>query len=374
MEDMGVNHNFWNAKRVFITGHTGFKGSWLTLWLLKLGAVVAGYALAPATEPNLFSTFGIGEKIDSVINDIRDGERLHYAMETFKPEFVFHLAAQPLVRESYNDPVNTYDINVMGTVRILESVRNVPSVRSVIVVTSDKCYANPSGSHAHVENDPLGGYSAYASSKACAELVAEAYRQSFFGRGDTAVATVRAGNVIGGGDWAPDRLIPDMVKAFSRGEELVLRYPGAVRPWQHVLDPIFGYLRLAEHLFRYGREYGRGWNFGPIYEGNWRVVDIIRYAAERWGDNVRWSVATEEQPLEDLCLRIDSSMAIEKLGWQPKLDIASALSWTIEWYRLFSQQPAQMRAYSLEQIEQYECLGCDDNRQDDASRMWSEVS
>lgn len=371
---MGINHSFWNGKRVFITGHTGFKGTWLALWLYKLGAVVTGYALAPATDPNLFSTIGIGDNIHNVIDDVRDGDRLRCAMEASQPECVFHLAAQPLVRESYKDPVNTYDINVLGTVRFLEAVRNVSSVRSAIVVTSDKCYANPAGSHAHGENDPLGGQSAYASSKACAELVTEAYRQSFFGGSDTAVATVRAGNVIGGGDWAPDRLIPDMVKAFNLGGELVLRYPGAIRPWQHVLDPLYGYLCLAECLCRNGREYGRGWNFGSFHECNWRVVDIVRYAAKSWGDNIKWSVASEEQPVEDPCLHIDSSMAMQKLGWKPRLDIPSALSWTIEWYRRFSQQPSQMRAYSLEQIERYECLCCSDHRQADAMRMWRDVS
>jgi CDP-glucose 4,6-dehydratase len=360
MENMVMKHDFWNGKRVFITGHTGFKGAWLALWLHKLGAIVTGYALAPATEPNFFSAVGIGDHIGSIIGDVRDADRLCSALAESQSEFVFHLAAQPLVRESYKDPANTYDINVMGTVRVLEAVRQLSYVRSVIIVTSDKCYANPAGSKPHVESDPLGGHSTYASSKACAELVTEAYRQSFFCGKDTAVATVRAGNVIGGGDWAPDRLIPDMVKAFDRGQELELRYPDAVRPWQHVLDPLSGYLLLAERLFRKGSEYSRGWNFGPLDEGRWRVVDIARYASKTWGEGAHWTVASEKQPYEDECLCIDSSMAMEELGWRPRLDMPAALSWTFEWYRHYSDQPSLMGAYSLEQIEQFEglCRNC----------------
>ena len=262
----------------------------------------------------------------------------------------------------------------MGTIRFLEAVRNVPSIRSVIVVTSDKCYANPAGSKPHGENDPLGGHSAYASSKACAELVTEAYRQSFFKVGNTAVATVRAGNVIGGGDWAPDRLIPDMVNAFGRGEELVLRYPDAVRPWQHVLDPLYGYLRLAEHLCNNGRKYARGWNFGPSAENDWRVVDIVQYVAQSWGDNARWSITSDSQAHEDPSLRIDSSMAMHKLGWKPRLDIISALNWTVDCYRCFTDLPSHMRAYSLEQIERYQHLCCNVGQEADPKRLWREVS
>lgn len=356
MENMVMMDHFWEGKRVFVTGHTGFKGAWLALWLHKLGAVVTGYALAPATDPNLFSAIALEEHMTSVIADIRDGDRLREAMAASQPEFVFHLAAQPLVRESFIDPVHTYDTNVMGTVQLLEAVRQLSTVRSAIIVTSDKCYANPVGSHAHKESDPLGGNSAYASSKACAELVTDAYRQSFFGGGPASVATVRAGNVIGGGDWAPDRLIPDMVKSFDSRQELVLRYPEAIRPWQHVLDPLYGYLRLAEQLYRNGEDYGQGWNFGPGDEGQWRVVDIARYGAQAWGDNAQWTVASEKQPHEDLCLRIDSTMANEKLGWNPTLDMMTTLSWTFDWYRFFSHQPSRIKAYSLEQIEAFERL------------------
>lgn len=354
MENMAINGQFWKDKRVFITGHTGFKGGWLALWLQKMGANVTGYALSPPTDPNFFTAAGIGDKVHSIIADIRDGSQLRKAIQLSQPELVFHLAAQPLVRESYIDPVNTFETNVMGTVRFLDAIQNVSSIRACIVVTSDKCYHNPVGSSAHVENDPLGGHSAYASSKACTELVTDAYRHSFFDKSDIAVATVRAGNVIGGGDWAKDRLIPDMVKAFDRGEELLLRYPDAVRPWQHVLDPLLGYLQLAECLYLLGKEYGHAWNFGPQDNFSWCVKDIAKLAATCWEGEARWKITAEKQPHEDHILRIDSTLANEKLNWTPKLDIKTALTWTFEWYQMYSRQPEHMHGFSLNQIEQFE--------------------
>lgn len=354
MEAMGIDDAFWRGKTVFLTGHTGFKGGWLVLMLQRLGAAVWGYSLPPNSEPNLFEAARIGDGVRSVFSDVRDAESLAAAMIEAAPEIAFHLAAQPLVRASYNDPVGTYSVNVMGTIHFIEAVRRAPSVRAAIVVTSDKCYENREWVWAYRENDPLGGKDPYSSSKACAELVTSAYRSSFFADGRVALASVRAGNVIGGGDWAADRLLPDAVRAFSSGQALKVRDIGAVRPWQHVLEPLNGYLRLARMLREGGQDFSGAWNFGPRPEGARTVGEVAQCAVKLWGGGARWEQDGSQQPKEAHFLKLDSTLAGSRLGWEPRLDFQTALEWTIAWYRAHGKSDADMRAFSLEQIEKYE--------------------
>jgi CDP-glucose 4,6-dehydratase len=340
-----VNRDFWRGKRVFVTGHTGFKGSWLVTWLTRLGAHVTGYALAPDETPNLFDTARVADDIDSRIGDVRDFESLRGALASSEAEIVFHLAAQPLVRKSYENPVETYATNVMGTVHVLEAVRALKRVRAVVVVTSDKCYENREWSWPYRENDALGGRDPYSSSKACQELVAAAYRQSFSG---AAIATARAGNVIGGGDWARDRLVPDLIRAFSAGEPAVIRNPASIRPWQHVLEPLCGYLQLAEKLVD-GDGFSQSWNFGP-YEQDVRPVRWIADAlAARWRDGAQWQQDGSTHPHEAATLKLDSTRARTLLHWTPRLSLDESLDWIVEWHRA-----ADGRAITLQQIERYE--------------------
>jgi len=330
---VGLNSSFWRGKRVLVTGHTGFKGSWLTQWLKRAGAGVAGFALAPPTTPSLFDRARVGDGIRSIEGDIRDLDALTRAVADAKPEIVIHMAAQSLVRASYDDPVGTYATNVMGTVHLLDAVRRAESVRVVIVVTSDKCYENREWPWPYRENEPMGGKDPYSSSKACAELVTSAYRASFFkGVSSPRVASVRAGNVIGGGDWAKDRLVPDLVRAFQSGTPTLIRNPGATRPWQFVLDPLAGYLKLAEALWNDGG-LAEGWNFGP-YDTDVRPV---RWIADRlagaWGDGAAWRTEAGENPHEAFTLKLDSSRARALLGWQPRVAIESALDWIVEFQK-----------------------------------------
>lgn len=352
-----MNPRFWSGRRVFLTGHTGFKGGWLALWLQDLGADVAGFALNPPTRVNLFETARVGSDIVSHIGDIRHIEPLRRALNATEPEIVFHLAAQPLVRQSYKDPVDTYSTNVMGTVNLLEAVRATPSVRAVVVVTTDKCYDNPERGTAFTESDPIGGRDPYSSSKGCTELVTAAYRASFFRAGlerQVNVATVRAGNVIGGGDWAIDRLVPDILEGFSQGRPVRIRYPRAVRPWQHVLEPLRGYLMLVERLCAdEGQAFARPWNFGPLYDDAIPVGELVQRVATLWGPGASWHVDAETHPHEATYLKLDASEAGSRLGWHPVLDLDQALSLTLQWVQAHSAA-ADMREFTLEQIRTYQ--------------------
>ncbi len=352
-----IDREFWNGKRVFITGHTGFKGSWLSLWLQSLGAEIAGFALQPPTNPSLFELAHVAEGMTSVEGDLRDLAALQQAMTEFQPEIVFHLAAQPLVRRSYQAPVETYSTNVLGTVHLLEAVRQTASVKAVVDITSDKCYENREWVWGYRESDRLGGYDPYSSSKACAELVAASYRNSFFNPAQyaehgVALATVRAGNVIGGGDWAADRLIPDILQAMMRRESVLIRSPHATRPWQHVLEPLHGYLMLAERLYSDGAAYGEGWNFGPD-DINVKPVSWIADALyEQWGDGLNWQQDGPPKAHENTYLKLDCTKARAILGWMPKLDIKTTLHWIVDWTKAY-QHESDMRQYTEAQIERF---------------------
>ena len=349
--------SFWRGKRVFITGHTGFKGGWLTLWLEVLGAKVAGYALAAPTEPSFCDVVAIEKSIISARNDIRDLDALRKCLLEFRPDIVLHLAAQSLVRPSYEDPVGTYATNIMGTVNVLESVRQCPSVRSVVIVTSDKCYENRERDQGYNEDEAMGGFDPYSSSKGCAELVTASYRNSFFNPDDyprhhVSVASGRAGNVIGGGDWAKDRLVPDMVRAILAGQPVRIRNPNAIRPWQHVLEPLGGYLLLAQRLFEEGPKLSGGWNFGPLDSDTRKVQDIVGKLTQQWGDDASWEADQGNHPHEARFLKLDCSRAETLLGWRPRLNVDTALAWTVDWYKAW-RKGKDMRALTLLQISTY---------------------
>jgi CDP-glucose 4,6-dehydratase len=325
-------NDFWNGRKVFLTGHTGFKGCWLMLLLEMLGAEVFGYSLEPA-EPSLFKSAISGSDTRGIFADIRDINRLTREMSNFAPEVVLHLAAQPLVRESYRQPVLTYETNIMGTVNLLEAVRHTPSVKSVVIVTTDKCYRDMDWEWGYRETDALGGADPYSSSKACAELIADAWRRSFFQDGSARMASARAGNVIGGGDWAKDRLIPDAIRAFQERKPLEIRSPDAVRPWQYVLEPLHGYLILAERLYRNDRLCEAAWNFGPPADDSRDVRNVAERLAVLWGNGASYATSPDHSHHESNLLRLDSSRAVQHLGWSPKLDIESAISLTVKWYK-----------------------------------------
>jgi CDP-glucose 4,6-dehydratase len=345
-----VRPQFWSGKRVFVTGHTGFKGSWLALWLASLGARVSGYALKPPSSPSLWALVEAKAGIDSKIADIRDLATLSTAIGAFQPEILFHLAAQSLVRPSYDDPVGTYATNVMGTVHVLEAVRRAQSVRAVVVVTSDKCYRNLETGQAYREDDPMGGHDPYSSSKGCAELVTAAYRVSF--PGGTAIASARAGNVIGGGDWAQDRIVPDTVRAALAGRPVLVRNPRAVRPWQHVLEPLAGYLQLAERLHGAPEMFANGWNFGPDEQDAVPVETVVSTVTRLWGPPASWTANKGDHPHEAHFLKLDSSKARSRLSWRPRLGLQTALEWTVGWYKS-QAQGADARQLTLAQIERY---------------------
>lgn len=361
VEDLGVNGtarsqvapDFWQGRRVLVTGHTGFKGSWLSLWLQDMGAKVTGYALAPATSPALFEVAGVAGGMRSEIGDVRDLDRVRAAVAAVSPEIVIHMAAQPLVRESYLDPVATYATNVMGTVNVLEAVRACPGVRAVVSVTTDKCYENQEWAWGYRESEPMGGHDPYSSSKGCAELVTAAYRRSFFdAEGTAAVASARAGNVIGGGDWADDRLVPDILRAFERGEALRVRNPLSTRPWQHVLEPLSGYLVLAQALVEHGSAFAEGWNFGPRDDDAQPVGWIVERMMRRWPSAKPWQRDEGYNPHEASWLKLDVSKAGQRLGWRPRWSLDEALDRVVRWHRDYLDG-GDLRAACLRDVQDY---------------------
>jgi CDP-glucose 4,6-dehydratase len=358
---MSINRSFWKGHRVFVTGHTGFKGSWLSLWLEALDAHVTGYALEPPTQPSLFEQAAVAESsIRSIFADIRDFARLKDALDECRPEVVIHMAAQSVVRRGYEDPVETYSTNVMGTVHLFEALRQIGRPCVVVNVTSDKCYANREWVWGYREDEPMGGRDPYSNSKGCAELVTTAYRESFFpidsiNRHGIAVSSARAGNAIGGGDWTKNQLIPDLMRAFLAGDACQIRNPSATRPWQFVLEPLRGYLMLAEHLAQDASRFATGWNFGPA-EGDAKPVSWIADRVSRsWGDDASWTYDAAIHPKEAQALKLDASKARASLGWQPVLPLCPALEWIVEWYRAF-QTGADLRQITRSQIERYEAL------------------
>lgn len=348
---------FWHDKRVLLTGHTGFKGSWMSLWLQHLGAHVSGYALAPPTQPSLFEIGRVAEGMHSVDADIRELAALERVIRERQPEIVIHMAAQALVRHSYDNPIETYSTNVMGTVNLLEAVRRAGTVRVVLNITSDKCYENKEWMWGYRENEPMGGHDPYSSSKGCAELVTEAYRSSFFSAPDspTVIASARAGNVIGGGDWATDRLIPDTIRAFMNGSAVSIRNPDAIRPWQHVLEPLSGYLTLVEHLWDGGQAFASGWNFGPADQDARPVLWIVEKMIDLWGADAHYELDGQPQPHEANYLKLDNSKARNLLAWTPQLDLAQTLKWLTNWYKAY-QRRDDMRALTLAHIQAFQDL------------------
>jgi len=355
-----LNRSFWKGRRVFLTGHTGFKGSWLSLWLNTLGARVTGYALSPPTQPSLFVQADVARRVDTISADIRDFARLKSAISECRPEVVIHMAAQSVVRKGYQDPIETYSSNVMGTVNLLEALRQLGQSCVVVNVTSDKCYQNKEWSWGYRENDPLGGHDPYSNSKACAELVASAFCDSYFhadnsGRIVTAVASARAGNVIGGGDWTSDQLIPDLMRSFISGKPCLIRSPTAIRPWQFVLEPLRGYLMLAERLAENAPRFVSAWNFGPAEFDAKPVAWIADRLVQLWGDGAAWQNDQAVHPQEAHYLKLDVSKATEGLGWKPVLPLSEALGWVAEWYRMY-QRGGGLEEVTLKQINCYEDL------------------
>lgn len=349
-----VSPAFWQGKRVFLTGHTGFKGSWLSLWLQSMGAQVKGFALEPPTTPALFNEAKVGAGMESEIGDIRDLAAISASMKGFNPDILIHMAAQPLVRLSYREPVETYATNVMGTVHVLEAARQCTKLRAIVNVTTDKCYENREWEWGYRENEPMGGHDPYSNSKGCSELVTAAYRSSFFNAPDSAaLGTARAGNVIGGGDWADDRLIPDILRAFERQQPVAIRNPLATRPWQHALEPLSGYLVLAEKLFTEGAPFAQGWNFGPREDDVQPVEWILDHMVERWGQGASWHLDSAPQPHEAQLLKLDISKARAKLKWHPRWSLDHALDTIVDWHQAFLSG-TDMHQKTLDQIVQFQ--------------------
>lgn len=348
-----VDANFWKNKRVFLTGHTGFKGSWLSLWLQSLGSKVHGLALPPPTNPSIFNEADVGSEMISVIGDIRDYTTVLDAMAACQPDVVIHMASQPLVRYSYQAPVETYATNVMGTVHVLEAARQVGTARAVVNVTTDKCYENKEWIWGYRENEALGGHDPYSNSKSCSELVTASYRKSFFEETGIALASARAGNVIGGGDWAADRLVPDILRAFENSRSVVIRNPNSIRPWQHVVEPLSGYLKLAENLYSVGNIYAAGWNFGPREEDAQTVLWIVERMVKSWGNDSSWQLDDGIHPHEAHYLKLDITKARNLLKWEPRWNLLTALEKTIYWHREWISG-ADVKAMCLQQINEHQ--------------------
>ena len=360
LENLGMRPEFWKNKKVLITGHTGFKGSWLSLWLQKKGAHVIGYALTPPTEPNMFGVADVARKMISITGDVRNLACLRDVFNEHQPEIVFHLAAQAIVRRSYENPAETYETNIMGTVNVLEAIRNTCSVRSAVMITSDKCYENREWVWGYRESDMMGGHDPYSSSKGCAELVISAYRRSYFSTDRKSehcpsIASTRAGNVVGGGDWAPDRLIPDILRAFMKARPVIIRNPKATRPWQHVLEPLRGYLMLAEQLWYEGDQFSGGWNFGPNEDDNKPVARVADRLSVLWSDEARWEKDATEQPHEANYLKLDCSKSKALLKWRPLLNLDTTLTWIVDWYKAY-QKNEDMNNIAMQHIARYERL------------------
>lgn len=355
-----MNPSFWRGKKVFLTGHTGFKGSWLSIWLQMHGAELTGYALEPPTDPSLFQLANVSHGMKSTIADVRDLASLSDAIQEAQPEILIHMAAQPIVRYAYSHPVETFATNVMGTVHVLEAAACTPSIKVALMVTSDKCYENQEWVWGYRESESLGGQDPYSSSKGCAELVTKAYRASFFnperyGSHGVAVASARAGNVIGGGDWASDRLVPDIMRSVEAGKPVLIRNPISTRPWQHVLVPLSGYLVLAERLWEDGPTFGEGWNFGPDDDDARPVSWIVERVTRLWGEGASWELDQASHPHEDTYLKLDCSKAKARLKWTPKISLDTALEWIVEFYRVHFQN-GDLRAVTEEQIRRFEGL------------------
>ncbi|MDA1643811.1 MULTISPECIES: CDP-glucose 4,6-dehydratase [unclassified Bacillus cereus group] len=350
-----ASSSFWNKKKVFITGHTGFKGSWLTLFLTSLGAEVVGFSSHPPSIPNLFEQGNVAKECITIHGNITDYDSLFHALKQHNPDILFHLAAQPIVTNSYKNPIETFKTNVLGTVHVLEAAKHIDSIRGIINVTSDKCYENDgSGNQAFVESDRLGGFDPYSASKACAELVATSYQKSFFRTNTQKLASVRAGNVIGGGDWAEDRLFPDVIRAYLQDGTLTIRNKNAIRPWQHVLDPLHGYILLAEKL-RTDAAYAEAWNFGPINEPNRTVHDVIQSIIKLWNKQLTIISPSTNTPYESPVLTLDSTKAVNKLGWTPKLSTDHSIAWTVDWYKKYASGE-NIESFTRQQIDAFKNL------------------
>lgn len=360
MEDLGLKLEFWKDKKILLTGHTGFKGSWLSLWLQKLGSDVIGFSKSIPTNPSLFEIAKVKEGMISIMGDVRDFTKILEVINRYQPEIIIHMAAQSLVRESYEDPIETFETNVIGTANILEAARKSGMPRVIINVTSDKCYQNTGSQSGYREEDPMGGYDPYSSSKGCAELVTASFRNSFFNPKNlrehgTALASVRAGNVIGGGDWAKDRLVPDIMRDISENKSIKIRNPKAVRPWQFVLEPLNGYLLLAEKLWDHKTDFFEGWNFGPNDDGIKSVSWIVEKFIQLWGDSLRWEHITSENLHEENFLKLNWDKAHAKLKWAPKMNLDLAIKWTVDWYKKFKQNN-DMRLFTEKQIEEFSLM------------------
>ena len=354
LENLGINHSFWQGRNVFITGHTGFKGSWLSLWLSHLGANITGFSLDVPTEPSFFEIAGIRNLIQkNIFEDIRNFEKLIKALNSSKPEIVIHMAAQSLVRDSYSDPLKTYSTNVMGTVNILEAIRATINVKAVLNITSDKCYENKEWVWGYRENDSMGGNDPYSSSKGCAELISSAYRKSFLEKSGIAIASARAGNVIGGGDWSKDRIVPDAISSFKSNKTLMIRFPKATRPWQYVLEPLSGYITLCQQLIKKPKDHMQGWNFGPNEESIKPVSYIADYLANRWGNDAQWQFCMGEHPHEARSLKLDCSKAKKHLNWAPIWSLERTLDETVKWYQAWHSHK-DMYDFSLFQIKAFQ--------------------
>jgi len=354
-----MNSQFWKGKTVLLTGHTGFKGSWLSLWLQKVGCNLIGYSKSIPTKPSLFESANVEHGMTSIMGDVCDYDQLEKTINEFKPEIVIHMAAQSILPESYKIPLETYATNVMGTVNLFESVRKIGGVKVILNITSDKCYQSTKSSGSYTENDPMGGYDPYSSSKGCAELITSSFRNSFFNPSKyehhgVALASARAGNVIGGGDWAPFRLIPDFIRSVLDGKSIKIRHPDAVRPWQYILDPLNGYLLLVEKLWDNGPKYSEGWNFGPSENNVKPVKWIIESLSKNWKIEIK-SQPNENDFHEENFLSLDSSKARKKLGWLPKMQLDTALQWTSEWYLQYEQK-TDLRKFTEQQIDNYMSL------------------